>query len=104
MAATLRVFYCCVRKAPKKDGVAEHYGRSAYLNMRSGLQRYLVSPPFNRRIDLRKDKEFQGANQVLEEQLKMLRREGLDITKHKSVINEDDIQKMYSSGALSNFT
>ena len=66
LAATLRVFYRCVRKTPKKDGVAE----------------------------------FQGANQVLQGQLKKLR-QGLDISKHKSVINEDDIQKMYSTHTLS---
>ena len=60
LAMKLREFYCCVRKVPNKDGVAEEYGKASFLNMRAGLQRFLVSPPHNRVIDIRKDIEFQG--------------------------------------------
>ena len=44
LASTLREFYCCVHKLANKDGVCEEYGRASYLNIRSGLQRFLVGP------------------------------------------------------------
>ena len=100
LALKLREFYCCVRKVPNKQGVADEYGKASYLNMRAGIQRFLVSPPHNRVIDIRKDIEFQAANQVLQGKLKMLRREGRDNTKHKSPISPDDLAKLYSSGTL----
>lgn len=100
LAKDLREFYCCVRKKKNKEGKCEQYGRSAFRNMRSGLQRHLVSPPHNRMIDIRTDKEFQMANQVFEGQLKAMKREGRDVTRHKEAISKEDMRKMYSSGAL----
>ena len=102
LANTLQEFYCCVRKQPNKEGKAEEYGHASYLNIRAGLQRYLVGPPNNKQIDIRQDREFQSANQVFLGKLKQMRHEGRDITKHKSAINPDDITKMYSSGTLNN--
>ena len=77
LADNLRHFYAGVRQKPKNaEGQGKDYSRSAYRNMRSGLQRYLVSPPINRRIDLRTDNVFRGANQVYEGRIKQLKKEG----------------------------
>ena len=100
LADSLRKFYCAIRKQPKKDGTLQEYGKSSYLNIRACLQRHLSSPPYNRKIDIKKDKEFQGSNQVLEGKLKIMKREGRDRTEHKKPITEEDLRKMYSSGTL----
>jgi hypothetical protein len=97
LTSRLREFYCCVRT---KNG--EEYGRSAYRNVRSGLQRYFQSLPWNRTLDLRNDKVFQRANQVYEGNLKEMKRSGKDVTKHKMAIDETDMKKFYESGTLSN--
>ena len=34
------------------------YGKSAYVNVRSGINRYLRAPPFNRKINLTKDDNY----------------------------------------------
>jgi hypothetical protein len=48
------------------------------------------------------DRDFLPANEVFTAVLKELRREGLDKTKHKSVIEAKDIEKMYSTGTIGN--
>jgi hypothetical protein len=96
LAASLRQLYCCVRT---KDG--RSYSRSGYRNLRSGLQRHLVSAPYNRKIDLRGDRKFQSANQVYDGKLKELKSEGRDITVHKKAISEMDMKQMYESAVFS---
>jgi hypothetical protein len=96
LAKTLRTFYACVRT---KEGT--EYSRSGYRNLRSGLQRHLVSAPYSRTLDLRSDRVFLHANQVYEGKLKQIKMEGKDKTVHKKAINENDLKKMYSSGVLS---
>ena len=49
-----------------------------------------------------KDKVFQGANQVIAGVMKQMRRDGLDTTKHKDAIPEEDMRKLYDSRTLSN--
>jgi hypothetical protein len=61
----------------------------------------LVSAPYNRKIDIRTDREFIVANQVYEGKIKDLKRQGKDTTQHKKAINEEDMKRMYSSGVLS---
>ena len=50
-----------------------------------------------------KDVVFQSANQVVTGLIKELRRDGLDTTK-KTAIEPEDVELMYSSGALCNKT
>ena len=94
LGSALRLFYSSVRKQVGKNGEVEEYGRVSYLNMRSGIQRFLVSPPYNLSVDLRRDPEFQSANQVLDGKLKLLKRQGQDVSQHKSAINPHDVKKM----------
>lgn len=102
LASELQLFYCCVRRKPKEGEQPSTYSRSAYQNIIAGLQRHLVSPPYNRMVDLRNDKVFQGANQVYDGMLKQMKREGKDTTHHKPAINEEDMKKFYQSEVLSN--
>ena len=72
------------------------------VGIRAGINRYLQDPPNHRILNIIKDREFQSANKVLSGKIKTNRREGLDKTRHKEVIPPGDIQKLYSSGVLSN--
>jgi hypothetical protein len=96
LAHNLRQFYCSART---KEG--SQYSRSGYRNLRSGIQRHIQSPPYSRTLNLRSDKCFMAANQCYEGMLKDLKRQGKDVTKHKAAIDAHDMQKMYSSGVLS---
>ena len=91
----LRQFYAEVQ--PKNGG---QYSRSAYVNIRNGVNRHLISPPFSRSINIMLDRDFLPANQVFTGLLKQLRRDGLDRTKHKSIIQREDIEKMYTTGVI----
>jgi hypothetical protein len=99
LAKTLRSFYGSIRT---KSG--EQYSKSAYVNIRAGLNRYLTSPPNNQQINLMRDKVFMQANQVFCGVLRKMRVDGLDTTKHKAAIAPGDMEKLYKSGILSNDT
>ena len=47
------------------------------------------------------DREFQGSNQVFYGNMRTLRQAGLDRSRHKDAVTENDMRKMYSSGVLS---
>jgi hypothetical protein len=47
-----------------------------------------------------KDSEFITSNHVFTGLIKMLRRDGKDVTIHKKAISEGDIQKLYTSGVF----
>ena len=59
LSSTLREFYGSLRT---KDGT--FYSRSAYVNIRSGLNRHLNSRLFHRQLNLMRDLSFLNANQV----------------------------------------
>ena len=99
LASKLRRFYADLRQ---KTG--EVYKRSFLVNVRAGINRHLISPPFERKINLMHDVEFQSANQVFYGVIRMLKQQGLDKTGHKSAIWEEDFKKLYSSGVLGNET
>jgi hypothetical protein len=92
LAEFLRKFYFVARC---KDG--ERYSKSSYKNLRAGLQRYLISPPFKREINLTSDKEFTAANQVYDGYMVALREEGKDISQNKAALQPGDIEKLYSN-------
>lgn len=96
LAALLRQFYGSVRN---KNG--QLYTKNALLNLRSAINRHLTSPPFNLKINIGHDKEFQTANQVFSGILKKMRVDGKDKTQHKDAITEGDMAKMYDTEILS---
>ena len=95
----LRELYGSVRN---KKG--ELYGKSAYINLRAAIQRHIISPPFNRTINILRDREFLPANQVFMGVLRKMKAEGRDVTQHKEPITEGDMKKIYESDALSTKT
>jgi len=97
LAELLRQFYGALRTQK-----GEKYGRSALVNIRSGINRHLTSPPFNRCINIMRDVQFQAANQVLKGILRRLRLDGEDVTKHKEAISEGDMKKLYETKTLNN--
>jgi hypothetical protein len=102
LARNLRLFYGCVRQKTCDNEAGKEYSRSAYRNLRSGLNRYLISPPHNRQLNLRSDKEFIQANQVYDGKIKQMKREGKDITQHKPAIDINDMKQFYATEVLSN--
>ena len=85
-------------------GESVDYSKSSYVNIRAGLNRYLRSPPTQRKINLMHDKEFMESIQVFSGLLKTMRRAGLDKTTHKTPISAGDMDRLYASGVLSNDT
>ena len=83
----------------KSDGV---YSRSSLTGIRAGINRYIQNPPYNRINSIVSDRKFLPANKVLTGSIKINRESGHDVTKHKSAISSGDIDKLYSSGTLTN--
>lgn len=97
LSATLRTFYGSLRN---KQG--DVYSKSAYINIRAAINRYLTSPPYNKTINIMHDRQFMAANHVFMGILRHLRESGKDVTHHKSAITPGDMQKLYDSGLVSN--
>ena len=89
LASLLRRFYAEIRK---KNG--DLYSRSGLINVRASIQRHLAAPPYNVTYSIQKDREFLSANQVIQAQVKQLRKLGKDETKHKDLIEEEDMAKI----------
>ena len=89
-----------IKEVRSQDG--KLYSRSSLIGLRSGIQRHIESPPYNRTINIARDSDFKPANLVLKGRLKMNRAAGLDVTKHKDAIEPGDIAKMYDTKVLSN--
>ena len=77
------------------------YSRSSLVGIRSGLNRHLTSPPFQRQINVMKDRAFMKSNQVLTGMIKQMKREGKDTSEHKDPISHADLKKLKESGVLS---
>ncbi len=68
------------------------YSKSGYINIRSGLNRYLSSPPHNRELNIMQDKPFVTANKVLKGQLRKNKQDGLVKTHRRSAISKSDLE------------
>ena len=95
LGVKLRRFYGDLRQ---KSG--DEYKRSSLVNVRAELNRHLISPPYDRKVNLMHDTAFQGANQVFYGLIRTLKQQGLDRTVHKSAVTEADFKKLYSCGIL----
>ena len=90
---TLAKFYAEARKI---DG--SHYSRSALLQFRYAIQRYLNNPPFSRGFELNSDPKFSKSNKTLDAVIKSQRRQGFETVQHKPVIMNNDMVKLQESG------
>ena len=71
----LQIFYAELRT---KDN--QYYYRTAYISMRASLNRYLKSPPINKKMSLL-SKDFFLSNQVFNGMLKRIKQREKDTTK-----------------------
>ena len=71
------------------------------VNVRAGLNRHLNSPPHNLAINIMKNPDFQGANQVLAGVFRTMRMQGKDNPKHKTAVPAKDFDIAYRNGTLS---
>ena len=80
----------------------DEYKRSSLVNVRAGLNRHLISPSYDRKLNLMQmhDTAFQGANQVFYGLIRTLKQQGIDRTVHKSALTQADFKKLYSCGLL----
>ncbi|XP_070560687.1 uncharacterized protein [Ptychodera flava] len=92
----LREFYAslCTRSG-------EDYAKSSLVGLRAAINRHLTSAPYNRPINILRDREFNSSNHVLVGLIKKLKHEGKDITTHKSAILRGDLAKLMESSVLS---
>ena len=96
LASLLRRFY---GGAKKQDGTS--YSLQSLRGLRAAIHWHITSPPYSRKINILRDREFMSANNVFQAVMKRLKRDGNDKSCHKSAIRAADITKMFSSGALS---
>jgi hypothetical protein len=56
-------FYATLIPANSGDAAtANIYSKSSYINIRTAIKRHIRSPPFNRILNIMKDKEFTSSN------------------------------------------
>lgn len=89
---TLGQFYVDARQA---DGT--HYKVNSLENFRYGINRYLKSSPYFRKIDIIKDHEFFDANHFFKAAISELRRLGKGDVDHHPVITDVDLKTLYAS-------
>ncbi|XP_066912491.1 uncharacterized protein [Clytia hemisphaerica] len=75
----------------------EKYKAASMENYRHSLNRYLQTPPIERKIDIIKDPAFREANISYKAAIKELKQEGKGYVKHYPIISDSDLQKMYQS-------
>ncbi len=91
LAELLRCFYASCQTEDD-----ENFSKSAYVSIRSGINRYLTLPPYNKEINIMQDKEFAAANKVFKGVLRQTRKnKRIPIAPRKSVTRKD-LKKMYS--------
>ena len=94
--ANLRKFYA---EARKKDG--ETYGKKTLLGFRHGIERYLNQPKFSRNLKMSTEPRFTRSNEMLDAQLVRLKKFGKENSQHKRTLEDEDLEKLKSSDALS---
>lgn len=92
----LSKFYLSARK---QDG--SYYKKTSLLSIRSAIDRYLRSPPFNKKFSICDGIQFNDANKALNSYLKHLASTGkIAGTIHKNPLTAEIIQKLFEAGEL----
>ena len=92
----LRAFYA---EARNKEG--KEYGKSTLLCLRSGIERYLNFPPYNRGLKFSQNPVFKNSNMMLNAKIKDLKQQGKQNVQHKPDISTQDLQKLKYHPVLS---
>ena len=83
--------------APQEKDV---YQQNTYNSIRTGIQRYLTNPPFERCISIAKEPVFAGVKRVINGVLRQIQEAGKDRTTSYRPILAEDIRKIYESGQM----
>ena len=89
LAETLQEFFASV-----KNKKGENYSKSSMVNLRSGLNWFLIYPPNSRVINLMKNDTFQNANLIFKGKIRENKKKGLDTSQPKTDIAQDDVKKL----------
>ena len=92
----LRLFYAEARIIE-----GENYSRATLLSLRNGTERFLNTSPVNRGISLSKDPQFVLTNQMLDAKIKQMKKQCMQHTTHKPVIEPEDVKKLKNSESIS---
>ena len=92
----LSKFYLSARK---QDG--SHCKKTSLLSIRAALDRYLRSPPINKKFSICDTIQFNEANKALNSYLKHLASTGkIAGTVHKNPLTAEVVQKLFEAGEL----
>ena len=91
LANALGHFYPSLRN---KKG--DTHAIQSLLNARSGINRHLIMPPYNRIWNLMSDVEFSYANRIFKGFRRKLKEGGHDKKKKKPVLSPADLNKIYT--------
>ena len=91
----LTQFYAEVRSEK-----GEYLSKSTLVTIRSGIQRHLDSPPFNRNFGICSNPAFAYSNKMFATVVKRCKQEGNDKTKHHAVIPDCDMKKVLAEDAF----
>ena len=62
------------------------------LSIKHAINRHLIEPPFKRNININHDSAFSTSNKMFQAVCKNLRDNGNDLTKHKDIMSDRDIE------------
>ena len=92
----LSKFYLSARK---QDG--SHYKKTSLLSIRAALDRYLRSPPLNKKFSICDGIQFNEANKASNSYLKCLASTGkIAPTIHKNPLTTEIVQKLFEAREL----
>ena len=70
------------------------------VGIRSGISRYLESPPYNRKVCISSNPEFATLNKMFFSVIKKTKEEGGDTTKHYPPISAKDLEMILDDNAF----
>ena len=86
---------------PRPETEGKEHGKSTLLCLRSGIERYLNFPPYNRGLKFSQNPVFKNSNMMLNAKIKDLKQQGKQNVEHKPDISTQDLQKLKYHPVLS---
>ena len=75
----------------------DFYRAKSLQSLRYGLNRYLTSPPHNKRFNILTDTAFHSSNELFRVAMQELKAEGKADVKHTPAISKEDLKTLYAS-------
>ena len=74
----------------------KEYSKSGMINLHSGINRHLRSPPYKRNFDIMNDRPFTQANPVFSGRLHDNKNKGLNTSMPRPSLLQQDIEKLFN--------